>query len=113
MDGTVEKPDGALGNGDLLGRGRRIGIGAHRVGDDRDPDGVRIRLGRLRVAPRRFDAALHTAEQVDLVSDVDAGIDAPIFTRRARQDLPVGRAVARDGGADARLRQPVGAGAAQ
>ena len=59
-----------------LGRAGGIGIGARGFGDDRDADGVGIRLGGADIAARGLDAAADAAEQVDFVGDVEAGIEA-------------------------------------
>ena len=102
VERPVEQLDDVLGDRQPLGGARGVGIGARRIGHDRDADRVGIRLGRRDVAATRLDAAADAAEQVDLVGDVETGIEAGGRVRLRPGSRP--RVAA---GADAALRQTV------
>ena len=90
-----------LGDGETLGRARRVGIGSRGVRDDRDANRVGIRLGCGDVASASLDAAADAAEQVDFISDLQSGIEAGGCVRLAWI------AAARGAGADTALGKTV------
>ncbi len=61
-----------------------VGIGTCRFGDDADPGEVIAGLRRPQIGPARFDAATDTAEQIDLIADVEAQIVALAFRAAPR-----------------------------
>ena len=73
---AVEQLDDARRDRQALGGAGGIGIGARGFGDDRDANRVGVRLGRRDVAARRLDVAADAAEQVDLIGDLEAGVEA-------------------------------------
>ncbi len=113
MHRAIKQRDGLVGHRDLLRRRSGIGIGAHRVGDNRHLHRVAIGLGRLPVAARRLDVALHAAEQIDLVGYAETGIDAPLLALGAGQHFIARHAAIGGRCIDRGLRQPVRLGAAQ
>ena len=73
---SIEQRDDPLGDGQPFGRAGGVGIGARGFGDDRDANRLGVGLGRRDIAARRLDAAADAAEQVDLIGDVEPGIEA-------------------------------------
>ena len=59
-----------------LGGAGGIGIGARGFGDDRDAHRIGVGFGGADIAARRLDVAADPAEQVDLIGDVEPGIEA-------------------------------------
>jgi len=102
-----------LGHGQPLSRGHRIGIGARGIRRDDHPNRIGIRLGSGNVAARRLDIARDAAEQIDLIGDVEAGIDLPIVLRAADRALAHRETAVIGAGTRRRLGQPVRSCAAQ
>ena len=106
-DTVVEQVHRLPGNGDPFGRACGIDIGAHRVCHDCDPDRIGISRRGADIAFRRFDAALHPAEQIDLIGHVQPSLDDPVFAVDAGKRADRGLATVCRVGAERRLRQLV------
>ena len=61
----------------LLAKRADGGIGARRLRHHHDPDGIARGSGGIGVRRRRFDLAMHAAEQVDLVADLEKILEQP------------------------------------
>ena len=107
VDRLVEQCHDPLGHRQPLGRGHRISIGARGIGRDDHADRIGIGLRRRDVAARRLDVARDAAEQVDLIGDVEPGIDLPVFLTDADRALPHRQAAVIGAGTRGRLGQPV------
>ncbi len=85
----------------------RVGISPRGLGGDGDPAEVEGGLDRLDVGAARLDRAADTAEQVELVADVETGIEDEV------RPLPFPRIGISDAAAHGRRRQPPRAGLPQ